>query len=83
MHYLHPDKPNALWINELGIATPWRRQGIATRLIAAICDHGRALACTAAWVIADPTTEATGFCRSLGAVRTCENRAMFSFDLRG
>ena len=83
VHYLHPDKPNSLWINELGVATPWRRQGIATRLIRALCDHGRALGCLEAWVVADPTNEALGFYSSLNVEQTGEYLAMFTFDLRG
>lgn len=79
--YHHPDKPDQYWINELGVASPWRRQGIATRLIRVTCDHARALDCTEAWVIADPTPEAMGFYQSLGVAQTGENLAMFSFDL--
>lgn len=31
--YLHPDKPVQFWIAEMGVATPWRRQGIGKRLL--------------------------------------------------
>lgn len=79
--YHHPDKPEAYWINELGVAGPWRRQGVATQLISATLDHARRLGCSEAWVIADPTAEAVGFYQSLRAVQTGENLAMFSFDL--
>lgn len=81
VHYIHPDKPAALWINELGVATPWRRRGIATRLIGALLDHGRRLGCDEAWVVADPTAEAVSFYRSLDAEQTGTNLAMFSFEL--
>ncbi|WP_198016800.1 GNAT family N-acetyltransferase [Rubidibacter lacunae] len=31
VHYLHPDKPSPeLWVNELGGAPPFRKQGVAT-----------------------------------------------------
>ncbi len=79
--YHHPDKPNQYWINELGVASPWRRMGLATRLIQVTCDHARTLGCAEAWVIADPTPEAMGFYQSLGVAQTGENLAMFSFDL--
>ncbi len=80
-HHHHPDKPRHMWINELGVAGPWRRQGIATRLIAALCDHARALECTEIWVVADPTEEAEGFYTSLGWPRTGERLAMFATPL--
>lgn len=79
--YYHPDKPEDYWINELGVATPWRRRGIARGLISQTCSHARALGCSTAWVVADPTEEAMGFYRSLDAEQTGENLAMFSFDL--
>lgn len=79
--HFHPDKPEDFFINELGVAGPWRRRGIATRLIGATCDLARGLGCRTAWVVADPTDEAVGFYQSLGAEQTGENLAMFTFDL--
>ncbi len=79
--YHHPDKPNQYWINELSVAGPWRRQGIASRLITVTCDHARRLGCREAWLVSMPTTEAMGFYQSLGVKQTGENLAMFSFDL--
>src|SRR4051794_19918739 len=43
--YIHPDKPRELWINEVGVAASHRRQGVATRLLGAVLDHGRSLGC--------------------------------------
>lgn len=79
--HFHPDKPPSLFIMELGVATQVRRQGIATRLVATICAHGRTLGCREAWVVADPTPEAVGFYQSLDATQTGQNLAMFTFDL--
>lgn len=81
VHYFHPDKPDEMFINELGVDAGWRRRGIATRLIGAMCEHARSLDCRAAWVVADPTEEAVGFYRSLGVEQTGENLAMFTFEL--
>lgn len=50
VHYIHPDKPPELWINEVGVAERCRRQGIARRLLQALFDHGRELGCGVAWV---------------------------------
>lgn len=79
--YHHPDKPNAYFIMELGVAGPWRRQGVATRLVQASVDHARRLGCTEIWVVSDPTEEAEGFYRSLGWDQTGDRLAMFSLDL--
>jgi len=53
VHYVHPDKPAQLFINEVGVAPSHQRQGIASELIARLLAHGRAVGCTEAWVAAD------------------------------
>ena len=81
MHYHHPDKAPQMWVNELGVAEPWRRRGIATRLIGALRDHARHLGCTEIWVVADPTDMAEGFYESLGWAREGIRLAMFTDTL--
>ncbi|OAN78017.1 hypothetical protein A8B78_13470 [Jannaschia sp. EhC01] len=78
MHHHHPDKAPDMWINELSVAEPWRRRGIATRLITALCDHARTLSCHEVWVVADPTDMAEGFYTSLGWRKDGTRLAMFS-----
>jgi aminoglycoside 6'-N-acetyltransferase I len=77
----HPDKPDAWWINEIGVAGPWRRQGIGTRLAMTSADHARRLGCTEIWVVSDPTDEAEAFWQNLGWTRTGTRLAMFSLRL--
>jgi len=48
--YSHPDKPRQLFVNELGVAGPWRGRGIAGRLVEAVHARGRELGCVEAWV---------------------------------
>lgn len=81
VHYIHPDKPAQMWINELGVDEDWRRQGIATRLMGVMTNHAETLHCTEAWVISDPTEMALGFYQSLGWEKTGTHLAMFSFSL--
>jgi ribosomal protein S18 acetylase RimI-like enzyme len=64
VHYVHPDKPAQLFIDEVGVAPSHQRQGIASELIARLLAHGRTLGCTEAWVAAD---EDNGPARSLYA----------------
>jgi ribosomal protein S18 acetylase RimI-like enzyme len=88
LHYVHPDKPAELWINEVGVAPPHRRQGVGGRLIAALLTHGRALGCVNAWVLTDRDNEAA---RALytksggveGADGLGESLRGFAFDLAG
>jgi aminoglycoside 6'-N-acetyltransferase I len=48
--YVHPDKAPQLWINEVGVASTHRQQGIGRRLLDAMLAHGRTLGCTEAWL---------------------------------
>lgn len=51
VHYIHPDKPAELWINEVGVAPDYHGQGLGKRVLGALLEHGRALGCGEAWVI--------------------------------
>lgn len=50
LHYVHPDKPAELWINEIGVAPAYRRRGVGTRLLEALFANGRAIGCREAWL---------------------------------
>lgn len=64
---LHPDKPPHLFINELATAESHRRRGVATRLIEAVLEFGKAQALWPVWVAAEGDDEqAQAFYRSLG-----------------
>jgi GNAT superfamily N-acetyltransferase len=79
--YHHPDKHPQWWINELGVAGPWRRNGIATELVRTCAAEAARLGCTEIWVVADPTDMAERFYLSLGWARTGTRLAMFSCAL--
>jgi ribosomal protein S18 acetylase RimI-like enzyme len=46
----HPDKVTELYIDEVGVAEPWRRQGLAREMLRRMFEHGKALGCEEAWV---------------------------------
>lgn len=46
----HPDKPDELFIDEVGVSPDWRRQGIARRMMQALFAHGRSMGCQASWL---------------------------------
>lgn len=53
VHYVHPDKPMELWINEVGVAPSHRKRGLAKQMLQTMLAHGRALGCKEAWVLTD------------------------------
>jgi aminoglycoside 6'-N-acetyltransferase I len=50
MIHLHPDMPDELYIDNLGVTPAFRRQGIGTRLIRALLKAGKDHGCKEAWV---------------------------------
>jgi ribosomal protein S18 acetylase RimI-like enzyme len=46
----HPDKPTELYIDEVGVAPAWRRQGLARRMLDRMMALGKAQGCEEAWV---------------------------------
>jgi GNAT superfamily N-acetyltransferase len=53
VHYVHPDKPAQMFINEVGVAAPWQRRGIGKAVMAALVDQARTLGCVEAWVLTE------------------------------
>lgn len=47
VHYVHPNKPVELWLNEVG----YQGQGIGCEMMRAMLEHGRKLGCVNAWVL--------------------------------
>ncbi|MDE1466173.1 GNAT family N-acetyltransferase [Aurantiacibacter sp. D1-12] len=48
--HLHPDKPNELYIDELGTNPDYRNRGIGTRLMKEAVTWGREHGCTSCWL---------------------------------
>ena len=53
VHYIHPDKPPELWINEVGVAPSHQGQGIGKAIMKEILKLARGLGCKNAWVLTD------------------------------
>jgi ribosomal protein S18 acetylase RimI-like enzyme len=53
VHYVHPDKPPELWINEVGVTPELHRQRVGAQLMAQLLSHARALGCREAWVLTE------------------------------
>jgi aminoglycoside 6'-N-acetyltransferase I len=82
VHYVHPDKPAQLFINEVGVAPSHRSRGIGRRLIEKLVGHAAELGCTEAWVLTD--RENTAACRlyeSAGAKSPPDDCVMYTFRI--
>jgi ribosomal protein S18 acetylase RimI-like enzyme len=53
LHYLHPDKPTEMFINEAGVADAYQNQGIGRQLLQTLLAHAATLGCESAWVLTD------------------------------
>src|SRR5262249_41688546 len=82
VHYVHPDKPPELWINEVAVAPTHRTQGIGRRLVEALFERGRALGCRQAWVATEPdNTAARRLYAAAGGREAPEPFVMVEFGL--
>jgi ribosomal protein S18 acetylase RimI-like enzyme len=50
----HPDKVTELYIDEVGVASAWRRRGIARQMLEQMLALGKSLGCDEAWVGTEP-----------------------------
>ena len=81
LRYVHPDKRNEYWINELGVAPSHERQGIGTRLVNALLEHAREFGCEEAWLATEEENDVAR--KFYSAVGGKEHRAVYiTFDLQ-
>jgi aminoglycoside 6'-N-acetyltransferase I len=84
VHYIHPDKPPELWINEVAVSPTYHRRGISRQVVEGLLDVGRALGCVEAWVLTEDDNQAAiGLYESVGGVRATADPVMFSMRLKG
>lgn len=82
VHYVHPDKPAELWVNEVGVAPSHRRLGLARALLDALFARGRELGCHQAWVATEPdNVAARALYVSAGGEASPEPFVMYEFSL--
>jgi ribosomal protein S18 acetylase RimI-like enzyme len=76
----HPDKPTELYIEEVGVAPDFRRQGIARRLLDEMLALGKSSGCEEAWVGTEHDNDsARGLYETRGAA--AEPFVMYVFEL--
>ena len=82
VHYLHPDKPTELWINEVGVAPSHWRRGLGQALVNTLLQVGRELGAKEAWVLTErDNTAAINLYQSTGGVNEADDTIMFTFYL--
>jgi aminoglycoside 6'-N-acetyltransferase I len=82
VHYVHPDKPPELWINEVGVAPTHRRRGLGRRVVSALLESAGAHGCTQAWVLTEPGNGAArALYRAAGGVETPVAPVMFELPI--
>ena len=84
VHYVHPDKPAELWINEVGVAPSHHRRGIGKAIIEALLAHAQRLGCREAWVLTDRSNQAAmRLYASTGGVEAPRDQVMFTYFMNG
>jgi ribosomal protein S18 acetylase RimI-like enzyme len=82
VHYVHPDKPPELWIDEVGVAPSHQRRGIGQQVLRAMLRVGTDLGCREAWVLTNRSnTSAMRLYGSVGGNEDPEDTVMFTFRL--
>lgn len=82
VHYVHPDKPPELWINEVGVAPSHQGRGVGKSVMRALLHHGERLGCGEAWVLTDRSNHAAmRLYASTGGEEARHDQVMFTFFL--
>jgi len=78
--YVHPDKPLALFVNEVGVAPSHQRRGIGRRLMKTLLDAARARGCVEAWVATETdNVAARGLYTDLGGIEDASPAVVYTF----
>lgn len=82
VHYIHPDKPAEMWINEVGVADAYQGRGIAKAIMKTMLEHARALGCVNAWVLTERSNKAAmALYASAGGRESAPDEVMLTFPL--
>jgi ribosomal protein S18 acetylase RimI-like enzyme len=81
VHYVHPDKPPELWVNEVGVAPGHRGAGLGRRLLELLLEHGRELGCREAWVLTQAGNDTARRLYRRAGGREDAAVVMYDFDL--
>jgi aminoglycoside 6'-N-acetyltransferase I len=81
-HYIHPDKPAELWINEVAVSPTHQNKGIGKALLKEMLRVGRELDCVNAWVLTEKENlPANSLYKSAGGKADSGDTIMYEFNL--
>lgn len=84
VHYIHPDKPPELWINEVGVAPAHQSKGVGKAIVKEMLELGKRIGCVNAWVLTDRSNAAgNGLYKSVGGQAAEGDTVMYEFELDG
>ena len=82
LHYVHPDKPAELWIDEVGVSPAHQNKGVGKAIMNELLRLGKQLGCVTAWVLTDRTNApANGLYKSAGGEIAEGDTIMYEFNL--
>lgn len=82
IHYVHPDKPPELWINEVGVTESHQGKGIGKAIMNEMLKLGKRLGCVNAWVLTDKNNAAAnGLYKSVGGSFSDEETVLYEFRI--
>jgi aminoglycoside 6'-N-acetyltransferase I len=82
VHYLHPDKPAELWINEVGVSPAYQGRGVGRRVLERMLEHGASLGCRSGWVLTESDNDAAnGLYRACAGELAQGDQVMYEFAL--
>jgi len=84
VHYIHPDKPPELWVNEVGVAPTHQRRGLGKAVLQALFEVGKLHSCAAAWVLTHRSNpDAMALYSSVGGTEGAEGGLGIADDVVG
>ena len=81
VHYIHPDKPAQMFINEVGVTPRHRGHGIGRAVVERIVKLASDLGCTEAWVLTDSENAAATKMYERAGGRRERSQEMFTFTI--
>jgi ribosomal protein S18 acetylase RimI-like enzyme len=82
VHYVHPDKPAQLFVNEVAVSLSHQQRGLGSRLLNLVLARGQELGCTEAWVATEPeNTAARALYEKAGGQQDPIPFVMYTFPL--
>ena len=82
VHYVHPDKPAEMWINEIGVAPSHQGRGLGKAMMRTLLQRAKHLGCREAWVLTDRSNHAAmRLYASTGRKEAPRDQVMFTFSL--